>query len=118
MRPVLTRLQGAVLRALTAEIAGKDEPSAKQESTSRQTPSIIVESFDSIDWASLTFAGQRHRIVLRCTAEAARRAAVLDAADLAIAGSIVAEFCVITSQHTAGVTVGLTIEVLTIRDGG
>lgn len=103
MKRILTESQGRLLRALIRVLAPPP--------VDRQFPPIVVESFDSADWASLTFAGQRHRIVLVVPGT------IVPALDgLEVAGDIVAEARIVATAAAAD-CVSLTIAVLMV-DGG
>ena len=73
---------------------------ARIDSTDRQKPILIIEDLESVDWASLTFVGQRHIFALRLEGAAAAIAAVqaqlgaaLAGSEIAVAGGFVAEIC-------------------------
>lgn len=83
---------------------------------------ILLSQFRSIDWRSLTFSGERHRIDLRIPGPGA--AAVADMltrdlaeAEFAIPGQIVADISVDGAmiEHPDG-AISLTIEALTIAE--
>lgn len=83
---------------------------------------ILLTDFQSTDWQSLTFTGERHRIQLRIPGP---RAAVvaeqltfdLAEADFAIPGQTVADIAVEGAmiEHPDG-AVSLTIEALTVEE--
>lgn len=83
---------------------------------------ILLGSFRSTDWNSLTFAGERHVISLRipgpdATSVAAKLTDGLDEADFAIPGQIVADIALFrppTNQQDGSIT--LTIEALTVGE--
>jgi len=109
MRRIVGDADGRLLRAVIAGLGGRSD------GASRQDPCIIVESCESTEWASLTFAGRRHRIVLRVPpmAAAAAQSRLADGFDLA--GSIVAGIEIIAAAPVAD-AVTLTIAVLTINE--
>lgn len=109
MRQIVGDADGRLLRAVIAGLGGRSD------GASRQDPCIIVESCESTEWASLTFAGRRHRIVLRVPpmAAAAAQSRLADGFDLA--GSIVAGIEIIAAAPVAD-AVTLTIAVLTINE--
>lgn len=70
---------------------------------------------EAVDWASVTFAGQRHRIALAVPAEDARRLADgLEEHEFALPGHLVADIAVVARRH--GPTTEVEIEALTIVD--
>jgi hypothetical protein len=77
---------------------------------------------ESVDWQSLTFAGERHRIRLRVPGPGAdaivdRLTRDLGEAEFAIPGQIVADIAVEGEPlHEADGSVSLTIEALTIAE--
>lgn len=83
---------------------------------------ILLTGVESVDWQSLTFAGERHQISLRVTGADSRGAvermcAGLEDAEFSIPGLIVADIGVMTNPTRAfdGST-ELTIEALTIAE--
>jgi hypothetical protein len=97
----------------------------------RQKPSLIVEDVRSVDWASLTFLGQRHEFDLRiegeCDAAAAALSRLVDELaerEIAISRQFVADIRVIPGDaHALGPLqpAGLccqpvSIEALVLRD--
>jgi hypothetical protein len=83
---------------------------------------ILLTSLDSVDWRSLTFAGERHQISLRATGWESRAAIDrlcdgLDDAEFSIPGLVVADIAVLGAPRRAfdGST-EITIEALTISD--
>jgi hypothetical protein len=83
---------------------------------------ILLTSFQSIDWQSLTFIGERHEMELRVPGpDADRLAALLTAglpdAEFSIPGQIVADIGLErpASHHRDG-SVSLYIEALTISE--
>ncbi|QYE35803.1 hypothetical protein KZX46_07565 [Polymorphobacter sp. PAMC 29334] len=80
----------------------------------RQSPALVVESFETTDWSSLTFAGQRHRITLVVTEPVSADSLSFDG--LILRGSIVAEARVI-SATVAATGLVLDIAVMTIDVG-
>lgn len=97
----------------------------------RQKPSLIVEDVQSVDWASLTFLGQRHAFDLRiegeCDAVAAALTRLVDELaerEIAISRHFVADIRVIPgdahalapSQPAGLCCQPLSIEALVLRD--
>ena len=83
---------------------------------------ILLSDFRSIDWRSLTFAGERHRMDLRIPGPGAAAVAQsltcdLGEADFDISGQIVADIAVAGAmiEHPDG-AVSLTIEALTVEE--
>lgn len=83
---------------------------------------ILLSSWRSVDWQSLTFAGERHHVTLRIagpgSAEAvARLTSELEDFEFAIPGQIVADIMVVGGPDRAsdGSTT-LNIEALTIAE--
>jgi hypothetical protein len=106
---VMSPAASSLLRALIARArVGRDR--------------ILLTSVDSIDWRSLTFAGERHQISLRATGAESRGAVDrmcdgLEDAEFSIPGLVVADIAVIGAPARAfdGST-EITIEALTISD--
>jgi hypothetical protein len=96
----------------------------------RQKPMLVVESITAIDWASLTFVGQRHELDLRLDGVADAVALVMkrlqaDLAehDIAISGHFIAELRIIPGAASDAVAARdglcrqpLRIEALVLRD--
>lgn len=83
---------------------------------------ILLSDFRSIDWRSLTFNGERHRIDLRIPGPGASPVARmlthgLGEAEFAIPGQIVADIAVNGAiiEHPDG-SISLRIEALTIEE--
>ena len=83
---------------------------------------ILLSNFRSTDWNSLTFAGERHHILLRIPGPGAASVAALlvdglEEADFTIPGQIVADIAVQGAmfEHPDG-AVSLTIEALTVEE--
>lgn len=83
---------------------------------------ILLSNFQSTDWNSLTFTGERHEISLRIPGPGAAAVAALlidglDDADFAIPGQIVADIALARppiDQADGGIT--LEIEALTVAE--
>ena len=104
MRPMISPLQGALLRAIR-RVAG-------------QAP--IVESLSGRAWASATFAGERLELALRLEGPAAaaaadRLVALLGEAELSVPGYIVADVALGLRSDEAG-HVRLLFDILTVED--
>ena len=83
---------------------------------------ILLSNFRSIDWNSLTFAGERHLIALRIPGPGAALVATmlvdgLEEADFLIPGQIVADIALARppTNHADG-TITLDIEALTVAE--
>lgn len=109
MRQIVGDADGRLLRAVIACLG------RRSEGASRQDPCIIVELCESTEWASLTFAGRRHRIVLRVPPMAAAAAQSRLADGFELPGSIVAGVEIVAAAPAVD-AVTLTIAVLTIDD--
>lgn len=82
---------------------------------------IILTSYRSTDWHSLTFSGERHEISLLLTGPGARAGAERLLAQLAdtewrIPGSIVADVVLDRQAEAADGSIALALEALTILD--
>ena len=80
----------------------------------------FVETLESRSWASITFSGERHRIVLRLAGENAGAAAdgFLDGLcerEFALDGHILADIGLVSEQRD-GDWVRLTLEALTVEE--
>ncbi len=109
MRPNLSIAASGLLRALIAR-------------TGVERDRLLITSWHSVDWQSLTFVGERHEAGFRITgADAGRIAAMiadgLEDAEFAIPGQIVADIalCAPPQVHSDG-TVTLALEALTIAE--
>jgi hypothetical protein len=83
---------------------------------------ILLTAVDSVDWRSLTFGGERHRISLRATGAGSceavdRMCDGLEDAEFSIPGLVVADIAVVGARRRPfdGST-EITIEALTISD--
>ena len=83
---------------------------------------ILLSDFRSVDWNSLTFAGERHEIVLRipgpgAMAIAGLLASGLDEAEFAIPGQIVADIGLVRPPFAqADGSALVEIEALTVAE--
>ena len=82
---------------------------------------IILTSFRSTDWHSLTFSGERHEISLRLAgpdalAGAERMLAELADTEWRVPGSIVADLILDRRADGADGSIALSLEALTILD--
>ena len=83
---------------------------------------ILLSSFRSTDWNSLTFAGERHKIALRIPGPGAASVAALlveglEDADFAIPGQIVADIALARPPvDQADGAIMLDIEALTVAE--
>lgn len=81
----------------------------------------VVEEISSRSWASITFTGARHRIVLRLDGAGANEAADrlfenLKVAEFELRGHVVADIGVVAREIAPNDGVRLTIEALTVED--
>lgn len=108
-RLAMSPAASAVLRALTGRAC-----------VSRDR--ILLSDSKSVDWNSLTFSGERHRLQLRVTGPGSatvveRMCDGLEDAEFSIPGVIVADIAVAgTPLWAADGSVALTIEALTVAD--
>ncbi len=102
---MLSKPQGRLLRAVTRLLLS-------QIGNNRNLPLVTIESIETVDWGSLTFAGQRHRITLVVADMVIADVPSFEALDLGAA--IVAEARVV-SAVAAGTGVVLTIAVMAIE---
>src|SRR6476646_3168443 len=83
---------------------------------------ILLTEFSSVDWHSLTFAGEQHHIVFRIPGPdpgsvVTRLTGGLADAEFAIPGQIVADIAVIGTPHVAADgSMSVEIEALTIAE--
>lgn len=88
----------------------------------KQRDRILLSECHSVDWQSLTFSGERHRLTLRFTgseaSEAVRRVCTgLGEAEFSIRGQIVADVAVEGApSRKADGSISVTIEALTIAE--
>lgn len=81
---------------------------------------VLISTYRSTDWHSLTFAGERHEIGLRiaghdAAATVERMVAGLEEAEFSITGQIVADIALEQPPHThRDGSVSIAIEALTI----
>lgn len=81
---------------------------------------FAFESFASREWASITFSGHRHRIVLRIDGdkaadEAARFLDGLGDREFDLQGHLLADIALVSEERSAD-AVRLTLEALTIEE--
>jgi hypothetical protein len=81
MKPPFGRAQGQMIRSVVLYLS-------KLGDKAQIPAAIVVESVQSRPWASLTFAGEHHRLVIRLPGAAP--VDVIDGSDLAVPGCIVA----------------------------
>ena len=83
---------------------------------------ILLTEWQSVDWQSLTFVGERHEVALRLTGPDARAAAErlgtgLADAEFAIPGHIVADIAIAgTAREANDGSVLVSLEALTIAE--
>lgn len=83
---------------------------------------VTFESLTSRPWASITFAGERHKLVLRLPGPGAQAAvdAFLDGLadrEFALRGHIVADIEATGIERDGDGQIRLTLEALTVEDG-
>lgn len=61
MKPQLTPNEGRIVRAIVSYLSKGSEDSMRAGGSA----DVVIESIESTPWASLTFAGERHRLVIR-----------------------------------------------------
>lgn len=86
-------------------------------SATRASAAVIITRSDASRWASATFNGARHELVLAATASEAveRWLSDLPEADLPLPGHLVADLKIVAmAQSEQALTV--TLEVLTVED--
>ncbi len=106
MKPLLTPLQGRIVRALAATLT----PDRKDMLMTEADGGLVIESLMSRPWASLTFTGERHHLVCRLPLGA--KPSPLDGEALTIAGAIVAVEALAWQEGEDGLR--LTLDLLTI----
>lgn len=104
---MLSEAQGRLLRAITRLLRPRI-------GSDRKLPLLTIESIETTDWGSLTFAGQRHRVTLIVHDMMVAEVPSFEALDLGAA--IVAEARVV-STVTVGSGVALTITVMVVENG-
>ena len=106
MTPHLSPLQGRLLRSLALCLSnrGKDLMRGPTEG------GLLVEAATVAPWSSLTFAGERHHLVVRLPP--GTPASAVDSADLALPGAIVAVDTSLWSDDGSGPC--LTLDLLVI----
>ena len=108
-RPLLSAAGGALLRTLLARV--DDERNR-----------IVLTSWTTVDWQSLTFAGERHRASFSVTGVdasglAARWTDGLEDADLPLGGGrFVADLTVTANELQPDGSVRIDLEALTLDD--
>jgi hypothetical protein len=81
---------------------------------------ILLTDVQSVDWQSLTFTGERHRLSLRVTGSDSETAVCrmcdgLEDAEFSIPGILVADIAVTSEPERAlDLSTSVTIEVLTV----
>lgn len=123
----LASAHGWLLRALRLVVAGESDPLPVFPGTDGGYPAFIIEEFSDEPWASLTFAGTRHRLGARLDGPAAavdaayqRVCSLVAEPDIAIPGYFLAEIEVTPGarvvQDDGRASVEFTVEALTIED--
>lgn len=96
---------------------GPDVATLLARALERNGPGVTVLQCQTKPWASVTFAGARHRLTIeaRATAGFDRWLAALPDAEFALRGHLVADLVVESIEHCDG-RARVTIEVLTVED--
>lgn len=120
MKPVLTSVQGRLVRALIATLPGDGTHKDDNGSSAGNLPSILVESMESISWESLTFTGAKHRLKLHLATprdDIATIADRLNAREIIVRGHIVAEVRVMhAATQSRDANLSLVVDILTVND--
>ncbi len=82
---------------------------------------IIIGRFQSVDWQSLTFTGERHELLLRFAgadpaAALARLRHNLAAADWGLRGHVMADIVILDAKMVGDGSIEVAIEALTLTD--
>ncbi|MGN6270507.1 MAG: hypothetical protein ACTHM0_11525 [Sphingomonas sp.] len=96
---------------------GPDAATQLARAIERSGPGVTVSKSEAAPWASVTFAGARHRLTVeaRATAGFDRWLAALPEAEFALRGHLVAELAVTTLGHCEG-RAKVMVEALTVED--
>jgi hypothetical protein len=96
---------------------GPDAATQLARAIERSGPDVTVSKSEAAPWASVTFAGARHRLTVeaRATAGLDRWLARLPEAEFALRGHLVADLAVTAIQHCDG-RARVSIEALTVED--
>ncbi len=90
-------------------------------------PALVIEEFETRPWASLTFSGARHRLVIRLSGPQLevehaydRLRALLVEPEISLPGHFLADLAIAEVEaeiHEAGgMTMSVTVEALTIEE--
>ncbi len=117
MTPRLTVNQGRIVRALALYL------STDSKSLMKDFPddALVVESITSRPWSSLTFAGDRHHVVVRLPRQINADSHVgltIDGTDLVVAGAIVAVEQAAWRTTTDGIRLTLQLLAITAPPAG
>ena len=96
---------------------GPDAATQLARALERNGPGVTVSRCEATPWASVTFAGARHRLTLeaRATTGLDRWLAGLPDAEFALHGHLVADVTVTAIEHCDG-RASVSIEALTVED--
>lgn len=96
---------------------GPDATTLLARAIERSGPGVTVSTSEAAPWASVTFAGARHRLTVeaRATAGLDRWLARLPEAEFALRGHLVADLTVTRVEHCEG-HASVSIEALTVED--
>jgi len=108
VKPQLGTSQARLVRALVALLTPESEDML---TAAREPGGFVLEAIDTVPWATLTFAGEHHRLV--CHVPAGRQTTV-DSDALHLPGVMVAVRSAV--WRVDGSVARLTLDVLTLRD--
>jgi hypothetical protein len=96
---------------------GPDAATQFSRALEQSGPGVIVARHDSTPWASVTFAGARHRLTIEAplTPGFDRWLAALPEAEFALRGHLVADLTIGSIERCGG-RVTVAIDVLTVED--
>lgn len=109
MQPLSNDATTALLRALRVNLVNFGQDCA-----------VTFEAIRSRPWASVTFSGARHELLLRLSGPSAERAADqltarLDSAEFKLRGHILADIASVSAEK-AGEDLRLRLEALTVEE--
>lgn len=127
MRSDMTAVHGRLLRLLTAQLESDPQLAHWMSAQDAALPGLVIESFDSAPWASLTFTGERHRLEVRLDGRPDEVEAAQDRIEALIEAPTfdLGRHCLIELALTASdaelrddgtMRLALTLEALTIED--
>lgn len=92
---------------------------ALRDQSGLRSDELVVGRFQSVDWQSLTFTGERHELLLRLAgpdpgAALARLRQDLAVAEWALAGHIVADIVIVSEKKLGDGAIEVALEALTL----